>query len=311
MAGVSGYVVVLRDSQNIRMKRWKYILVLLGLVGSLILIGLFQLPDGKLHIIACDVGQGDATLMIYKNYQILVDGGPDEKVVSCLGKYLPFWDRELELVILTHPDKDHFAGLTEVFRRYKVGNFLANAVTISKPEYGVLEKEVGSHPVGMLYPDIGQTIRVGLIYLDILNPDGDVSGKEMAGDGKVEVTDAETNGYSIVSLVSFGKFKAILTGDMTPAVSDKLAGDLAGEAVNYIKISHHGSNNGMTENLLKVLMPEIAVISVGKNNIYGHPAPEILEMLKKYNLKILRTDETGDIEIVTDGEKYWMGEGNM
>lgn len=289
------------------MKSWKYIFILLGLIGSLILIGLFQLPDGNFHIIACDVGQGDATLMIYENYQILIDGGPDEKVLNCLGKYLPFWDRELELVILTHPDKDHFQGLTEVFRRYRVDNFLANPIIISKPEYGVLEKEVGSQLTKRLYPYGGHVIRVGLIYLDILAPFEQLTINNLQSGDKFEVTDAESNGYSIVSLVSFGKFKGLFTGDMTPEISDELAGESVLDGLEYIKISHHGSKNGTTENLLKAFMPKLAVISVGKNNIYGHPAPEILELLKKYNVITMRTDEVGDIEIITDGDKYWIG----
>lgn len=295
------------------MKKWKYIFFVLFLVLALCIIALTQLPDGKFHLIACDVGQGDATLMIYKNFQILVDGGPDEKVISCLGKYLPFWDRRIELVILTHPDKDHFQGLIEVTRQYKVDNYLANPITISKPEYGVLEKEVGSHSTNRLYPYAGQVIKVGLIYLDILAPLEQLTINNLQFTDWKEVTDTESNGYSIVNLISFGKFKAILTGDMTLEVSDKLAENLAGEGIYYIKIPHHGSKNGLTENLIKAIVPEgglprnevYGVISVGKNNIYGHPAPEILEMLKKYNVKTLRTDEIGDIEIVTDGEKIW------
>jgi competence protein ComEC len=108
-----------------------------------------------------------------------------------------------------------------------------------------------------------------------------------------------------VSLVSFGKFEALLTGDMPPDVSDKLAEDWSEGPVDYIKIPHHGSKNGLTDNLLKVIMPRLAVISVGKNT-YGHPSNEILEMLEKNGIKYLRTDKEGDIEVITDGKEYWI-----
>jgi competence protein ComEC len=152
------------------MRLWKNIFILLVLIFSLIIISISQIPDGRLHLVVCDVGQGDATLLIYKNIQILTDGGPDRSVLNCLGKHMPFWDREIELVVLTHPDKDHFQGLLDVFRRYKVMNYLNNPVTISKPEYRVLEKVVGGHGTKSLYPHAGQVMRVGMIHLDILAP---------------------------------------------------------------------------------------------------------------------------------------------
>ena len=98
----------------------RYIIQFLTLVLVGLTIALFQLPDGNLHVIACDVGQGDAILVIYKDVQILTDGGPDQKVLNCLGKYLPFYDKEIELIISSHPDADHLTGLVDVINKYKV-----------------------------------------------------------------------------------------------------------------------------------------------------------------------------------------------
>ncbi len=284
------------------MKFWKYVFIILLLLLFLGIVAALQIPDNNLHLIACNVGQGDATLLIYKKNQILVDGGPDTKVLSCLGKYLPFWDRELELVILTHPDLDHFGGLPEVFKRYKVINYLYNPVTISKQEYGVLENTVGREGVRGLYPHQGQRLRVGMIQLDTLAPAEQLSDVSYQITDEKILTDAETNDYSIVSLVRFGKFIGLLTGDMTSHMSDELSSQWVSGSVNYIKIPHHGSKNGTTINLLMKVMPEFAVISVGKNN-YGHPAEEILGMLDRLKIKYLRTDKSGDIEVITDGEK--------
>ena len=275
------------------MKFWNNIFIFLLMILALIVIALFQLPDSNLHIIACDVGQGDAILVTYKNIQILTDGGPDNKVLECLGKHIPFWDREIELVISTHPQKDHYFGLIEVFKRYKLDNYLYNDIDSGNLDYQVLEKVVGGSGVNVIRPFAGQVIRVGMIYLDILNPP----------DG---FTDPNANNIGIVDLLKFGKFKAIFTADVENKISDELSTLSQVEGVNYLKVNHHGSKNGLTQNLLEKLRPVVGVISDGKNNIYGHPHKEILDLLGKYNVKVLRTDEMGDVEVVTDGEKYWV-----
>jgi len=281
---------------------YKYSFHFLILVVVGLWLAVFQLPDANFHLIACDVGEGDALLASSGSIQVLVDGGPDNKVLDCLGKYLPFWDREIELVILTHPEKDHYGGLIEVFKRYQVDNFMFNPLAVSSSDYQVLEKEVGGRGVKSIYPKEGMEVRVGKIYLDILSP----SGTLLTDNLKLK-TD-EPNKFSIVTLLAYGQFRALLTGDMPPEVSDRLAERLALSAKHewdYLKVPHHGSKNGLTQKLLDAVRPKVAVISVGKNS-YGHPHEEILKMLKDKNIKILRTDEIGDVEIESDGTKYYL-----
>ena len=257
----------------------------------------FALPDGNLHIITCDVGQGDAILITNKSNQILIDGGPDNSVLTCLGKYMPFWDRKIEMVILTHPQSDHFTGLIEVFRRYQVDVYLANAVDNPGNEgYQVLKKEVGSRGVKVVSPHSGQQMRLGLIYLDVLNPAEGFESKNL-------------NDWSVVAELRFGSFRAFFTGDIEGSMDVKLLEQLAlseVERVDYLKVNHHGSKNGLTKTILGVIMPKVAVISAGKNNRYGHPHKEILEMLKNINAKVFRTDQSGDVEIVSNGKSYWV-----
>ncbi len=292
------------------MRLWKYIFTFLLLILSVLVIAILQLPDGNLHIIACDVGQGDAILVTYKNIEILTDGGPGNGVLDCLSKHIPFWDRELELVILTHPQKDHYFGLIEVFKRYKVDNFLFNPIESSSQEYGLLKSAVGGGGVTLLNPHQGMKMGLGLIYLDILSPNQELLNgmEEKNGGDAIEkyTTKRDLNDFSVVYKLRLNKFNGLFTGDMSLEGSDTLALNSTAGTVNYIKIPHHGSKNGLTENLLKTLVPKIAVISVGRNNTYGHPNKEILEMLEKYGVKIYRTDEVGDVEFVTDGEKFWM-----
>jgi competence protein ComEC len=115
----------------------------------------------------------------------------------------------------------------------------------------------------------------------------------------------DTNLYSVVYKLSFKQFSALFSGDMPPEVSDRLSTDSGIGDVDYIKIPHHGSVNGITEKLIKAIVPKIAVISVGKNP-WSFPRQEVLDILAKYNVNVLRTDQKGDIELVTDGEKYWI-----
>jgi competence protein ComEC len=221
--------------------------------------------NSNFRLIACNVGQGDATLVAYGTIQILIDGGPDNKVLTCLSKYMPFWDKQLELVILTHPDADHYRGLVDVFKTYKIDNF------ISTREQSVLQNPVGSR---MIIAD-NQKIRVGLISLELFdNPTGD------------------DNERSVVTELKYRNFKALLTGDAPATILQKF--NL--EPVNYLKVPHHGSKTGLTQALLEIIQPKMAVISVGKNS-YGHPTPEIIKLLQDNKIKIYRTDLMGDIII--------------
>lgn len=291
------------------MKAWKYTLIFLILILAAIIIAIFQFPDNNLHIIACDVGQGDAILVIQGSTQILTDGGPDNKVLDCLGRHMPFWDHQIELVISTHSDADHSTGLVGVFKNYKVDKLLINPIDSGTQIYQALVSGVGGRGMDVINPTAGMKLGIGLIYLDILSPTQQMFEKlsVINGDDMLSkyLLKDETNYYSIIYLLSYKNFKGIFPGDIPPEVSDMLAGNWTLGSVEYIKIPHHGSTNGITENLLKKVMPKIAVISVGVNK-WGLPKQEVLNLLTRYNAKILRTDKIGDVEIVADGEKYWI-----
>lgn len=277
------------------MKYWKYIFLFLTLALAALIAALFQLPDEKLHIVACDVGQGDAILIYYKNIQILTDGGPDNKVLACLGSRMPFWDRRIELVVSTHPDADHSTGLLDVIKKYNVGKILIGPKDPGTQVYEALRNEVGGRGVDVINPVRGMELGIDLIRLDILSD--------------FDSLNPDTNFNSIVYRLRFGGFAGLFLADIPPAVSEDLAGRLG--PVNYIKIPHHGSANGLTENLLKAVVPGgassslLGIISVGRKNIWGFPSPKTIEILEKYGVQILRTDLNGDVEVATDGKKYW------
>ncbi|MCK5505797.1 MAG: MBL fold metallo-hydrolase, partial [Thermodesulfovibrionia bacterium] len=281
-------------------KGWKYIIGLLVLVAITIWLAVLAYPGQQLSLIACDVGQGDSILAVYGETQILVDGGPNDKVLECLHKHLPFWDREIELIILTHPQKDHYGGLIDVFRHYKVDKFLATPIDSGSQGYQALINAVGGSGAEVINPTIGMVIRLDLIYLDILHPSEQYVLSKVEGDstnnsengvlGAFDIK-GDLNDYSVVTILRLGEFDALLTGDIGPEVSDMIAETLVvsnSRTIEYIKTPHHGSKNGLTRELLEVSMPEIAVISVGKNP-WGHPHQEILDMLRESGINIFRT----------------------
>jgi competence protein ComEC len=279
------------------MRIWKYLFGILFLFAAAVfLAGLTY--NKNLRLIACNVGEGDASLFIYKTTEVLIDGGPNSKVMDCLAKYMPFWDREIELVILTHPESDHFYGLMDVFKTYKVDTFLRNKLVVSNETYGLLEKLVGGSGARVVEPANGMVIRAGLLHLDIV-----VDEEVRKGENKDKL-----NLYSIISIVKYGDFEALMTGDYEfegkESVLNEIKKKISKNGVDYIKIPHHGSKNGLTQKLLEISKPRLAVISVGKNQ-WGHPVKEVLDMIADSGAMTLRTDKAGNIEVVSDGLSFW------
>lgn len=294
-------------------KSWTFVLSGLVLVASLIAIAASVLPDDKLHLVFCDVGQGDAILAVFGTNQILIDGGPDDSVLSCLSKHIPFWDRKIEVVVLTHPQADHMTGLVEVLRRYEAEVFATTPVNSSTATFKVLKDLVGGSGVEVVNPTTGTRLVSGLIYLDIVYPSTGFLSKYgylgATGEGDVLgafTTDKDPNEFSVVLNISFGQFDALLTGDIMPAVTPQILSTGKIREVEVLKVPHHGSKNGLTKELLEAASAKLAVISVGKNNRYGHPHQEVLQMLLDRGVKVLRTDQESDIEIISDGESWWI-----
>jgi competence protein ComEC len=276
----------------------KNLIYFLILITISIWLAVFTIDD-NLHIIACDVGQGDSILIQKNTTQILIDGGPDNSVLNCLGKYMPFWDRQIELVILTHPEADHYSGLIEVFKKYKVSYFGQNntnsssqGVRVDTLYDRVIKKVVGGSGTQDLRLSKGVDLRVGMIYLDILHPED-----EQFPINNFQFSNS-TNDNGVVVLLKYAQFKALFTADVEDEVSDELSILSEVEGLDYIKVNHHGSKNGLSEKLLQATMAKTAVISVGKKNSYGHPHAEVIKMLSERDIKILRTDLEGDVDYV-------------
>jgi competence protein ComEC len=302
----------------------KYLIYLLVVVTAVVWIAVITYPSNNFRIITCDVGQGDAILAIYGKTQILVDGGPDKKVLDCLSRHLPFFDRKIEVIILSHPQKDHFGGLIDVIKRYEVDAVVATSLNSGSQDYQVLINQVGSRGIKVINPVEGQKLRVGLMYLDVLWPpketflgsensmlasaSGIPSGQAsqvVNGVLGVFTSKKDPNDFSVVAILSFKNFDALLTGDIGPTVTDDLIGTGMVRDIEFLKVPHHGSKNGLTQSLLDASIPEVAVISVGAKNSYGHPHEEVIKLLSDKGIMILRTDLMGDVVVETDGGKIW------
>lgn len=265
----------------------------------LIIFTFFKYNDRNLHVIMCDVGQGDAILILAPGgTQILVDGGPDKSVLDCLSRRMPFWDRSIDALILTHPHADHFFGFIDVVDRYKIGGFYTENIKAESDGFKLLEAKLADKKISAkdIYKNDDFRDKSGL-NLEIIWPRLDTIKKS-----DQNITNLDLNGLSVIALLRFGDFSMLFTGDAGEIVLNQIAKDVGD--IDVLKTPHHGSKTGMSDEFLKIIDPEFALISVGSKNSYGHPAGKTLKLLEQNKSKIYRTDINGEIEIITDGKTY-------
>jgi competence protein ComEC len=279
-------------------KRW--VIPPLLIIAILASVAATTMPDDKLRVSFLDVGQGDAILIQKGNQQVLVDGGPSPQALTLeLGDRMPFWDRTIELVVLTHPHSDHLAGLVEVLQRYQVEQVLYPELDYESPLYEEWLRLVKEKDIKRTLAQAGQQIDLGEgVIITVLNPQTPaLTGTE---------SDIDNNG--VVLRLSLGRASFLLTADIGQEAEFELIKQRASLASTVLKVAHHGSNTSTTPQFLAVANPRVAVISVGKDNPFGHPSREVLERLEQKlgSENIFRTDEQGTIEFTTDGERLWV-----
>ncbi len=278
----------------------KFILRMAGLAAAvLILFGVAffeSFEESKaLEVNFLDVGQGDAILIKTPDHQrILIDGGPSSAVVNKLGENLPFYDKKIDLIILTHPHADHLDGLIEVLKRYEVKKILSTGATHTTPDYLAWLEEIKKQNVPMEIAAAGQTIDFGGgIKMEIFYPKENLAGKSAEN----------LNNTSIVAKLIFGQTSFLFTGDAESEVEDELIGGGVDLKADVLKVAHHGSKNATSQNFLEKVKPKFAVISVGADNQFGHPNAMTMKRLENIGAEIFRTDEDGDVKMVSDGIK--------
>jgi len=281
------------------MRRKVAIFLLAGLLiaGALFLyIYIDSRRPKKFHVTFLNIGQGDSALIQFANgKKMLVDCGPNKKILSELGRNLPFYDRTIDYVLATHPDLDHYGGCVDVLRRYQVKEIITNGHEKTSDPYWqewnkVMREEPGAELVTMSSPTIWT---IASDTLQFFSPDPALP---------LETGTDDSNNYSIVFKLTHDKETFLFTGDMEFALENALLAKYCSEKERVcpileskiLKVGHHGSPGSTGEDFLSAVEPRTAVISVGKNH-YGHPSLRVIKKLERAGAKVLRTDELGDI----------------
>lgn len=262
------------------------------------LIGGIVAPEEKFLTVAfLDVGQGDAIFIESPSgVQVLIDGGPNASVLRELGKQMSFFDREIDLVIATHPDKDHIAGLPSVFERYDIDFFGTTTATNETIYDEALQEAIRAETgVEIVEMSAGEVFDVGGgVIMEVLFPDRNVEGLS-ANDG------------SVIVRVVYDETAFMLTGDAPTKIEDFLV-DMSCDGClrsTVLKAGHHGSKTSTSELFLSAVRPEVVVFSAGEDNRYGHPAPEIVDRVEQSGAVWFGTHIDGAIEFESDGERVW------
>lgn len=279
-------------------KKWSVFSLLIAaiLVWTIVL----TMPDNNLHVSILNVGQGDAILVQTPNHhKILIDGGPSPQAIKLeLSKKLPFWDRTIDLMILTQPQADHVTGLIEILRHYNVKRVIISGITSNSLVYNQVLSIVQSKKIECSNAHAGQEIRLGDdIKIEVLHPP--ITPLQGTAD--------DVNNNGLVLRLGYNVVSFLFTADIDEEVEWHLISQRASLRCTVLKVAHHGSRTSTSSALLAVAHPEVAVISVANTNNFGHPHPEVLSRLTQRTGadKLFLTSAHGTIEFITDGKRLW------
>ena len=271
--------------------------VALGIAAAILWAKVAGAPDGYLHVHFLDIGQGDSILVVSPSgRQMLIDGGPDGDVTSqALAGALPGGDRSLDVVVMTHLDSDHSQGLLEALDRYAVGAALFGPQPPGNEMQAQWEQRLQQHGITTAEVRAGYVIELDHgVKLQVLNPPQYLLFEDFNND-------------SIVLRLTYGKVSFLLTADIEKEAEERLVNGDAELQSTVLKVAHHGSNTSTTQSFLNAVSPAIAIVSAGRGNSYGHPAPAVMERLEAQlgAENVYRTDLRGSVEVVSDGDTLW------
>ncbi len=250
-------------------------------------------PDKSTKVVFCDVGQGDSILIQQGFFQLIIDSGASDRLLGCLGHVLPFWDQTIEVVIISHFDSDHMAYFGEIMGIYNVKEIYFIEPTKNNQLVKDLLAQINNYRSGLVskQPVLGQSIVL---------PSGDnLSFLEVVSLTATELTE---NDRSLGGLLNLAGTQWLFTGDGELSWEEALLERNYLPQVDVLKVGHHGSNTSSSSEFLEKVLPDTAVISVGKNS-FGHPHPETLAKLESLGVKIFSTEQSGDIIFkISDGK---------
>ncbi|MHB0858906.1 MAG: DNA internalization-related competence protein ComEC/Rec2 [Anaerolineae bacterium] len=281
---------------------WRLVAIL-ALVTVLIWVAVPSLPDGRLHLYFMDVGQGDAILVRSPGGRtVLIDGGPDPvTLTSRLGRILPFWQRHIDLVVVTHADQDHLGGLIPVLERYKVGQVIQSPVMKDSALSRRWQEVLQANGAEVLVAERGLEAHLGeSLLLTVLHPPGGLDEQEGMDD----------NENSVVLRLDMGAFSTLLAADAGAQAEGQLLASGLPLAALVLKVAHHGSETGSGAAFLQAVAPRYAIVSVGADNRFGLPSEVVIERLDALGCQVWRTDQQGTVEVVSDGTRLWVETGS-
>lgn len=258
----------------------------------LLSIFLFTLPGDALKIHFLDIGQGDSMLIQTPSYhEILIDGGPGSAVLGQLSEILPFFEKTIDLVVLTHPHSDHLMGLLPILERYQVHNILLTGVSYQSDVYAEFLQEARGQGIMLYFARADEDFLIGdLVLFDVLYPFTPITGQKFEN----------ANNSSIVLQVEYSDFRALLPGDSEKEVEDTLIKEGVDVTAELFKAGHHGSRTSSTATFLKAVSPQYMVIQSGAGNQFGHPHRETLLSAVKQGVSVFRNDLSGRITVSVD-----------
>lgn len=282
-----------------RRKRRRLLIVVLTLAACftvLSIVGRRRMTAHADYVVAfLDVGQGDAThVRTREGFDLLIDGGPDEAVLEGLAEAMPWWDRTIETVIVTHLDADHYLGLFAVLRRYEVKELWWSGVAPTTETARRFAASVAARGIPQRFAKAGDTLALGGAEFHVVWPREPMRGRIIPPTSS-NAKGGGTNDVGIVGTLSCGGERVLFTADVSAHVEAELAGDPMVVPAAVLKVAHHGSAYSSSEAFLDAAAPREAVVSVGAGNRYGHPAPRVLAALLERGVRVRRTDREGTV----------------
>lgn len=279
--------------------RKNFVLLLVILILLAGLAGYFYWEDHQydnfLQVIFLDIGQGDSILIkTSQGKNILIDGGPDNSVIYQISKFLPFFSKKIDLIILTHPDSDHLTGLIEILKRFLVKEIWENGTESPEPEFLAWKDLISQKDIDYKIIQQGEILKIQPnLILEILLPNQNLLAEKK-----------DLNTTSIVAKLTFDQIDFLLTGDADFIAEKEMINQKLDISVEILKIAHHGSKYSSSLEFLEAVNPELAIIPVGENK-FGHPSRRVLKNLQNLEISVLTTQNEGNIRIFSDGEKWW------
>jgi len=279
---------------------WQVTTVVAG-AACLVWIAAMDQTSGNLKVVFADVGQGDMTAITTPiGHRIVVDGGPDpQRAAEILGAELPFWDRDVDMIVLTHPHSDHVSGLNETLRRYNVGSVLERRQDFEGAEYAVWYDLVEAEGAATIeaVPGMSLSFQDG-VAVEVLGPPTEM----------LRGTESDVDNGSVIVRVTYGDRGFIITGDLFGEGEAWLVNSGQPLSTDVLRVAHHGSRTSSSQQFLDAVDPDVAIISVGSDNRFGHPAPGVVDRLNAvvHDSQVFSTAESGSITFETDGQTLWM-----